>query len=129
MGFLCCSVVTNLPAMQETWVWSLVGKIPWRRERLPTPVFWPGEFHGPYSPWGSQKVGHDWETFILHSSHIHINRHFILHSLVIPALGNQYPVFYFHVIYEKLKMFLSPVLGLYIHTYIHIYICIYICIL
>ena len=26
-----------------------VGKMPWRRERLPTPVFWPGEFHGPYS--------------------------------------------------------------------------------
>ena len=23
-----------------------VGKIPWRWERLPTPVFWPGEFHG-----------------------------------------------------------------------------------
>ena len=22
------------------------GKIPWGRERLPTPVFWPGEFHG-----------------------------------------------------------------------------------
>ena len=22
-----------------------VGKIPWRREGLPTPVFWPGEFH------------------------------------------------------------------------------------
>ena len=26
-----------------------VGKIPWRRERLPTPVFWPGEFHGHYN--------------------------------------------------------------------------------
>ena len=25
-----------------------VGKIPCRRERLPTPVFWPGEFHGLY---------------------------------------------------------------------------------
>ena len=25
---------------------SWVRKIPWRRERLPTPVFWPGEFHG-----------------------------------------------------------------------------------
>ena len=25
-----------------------VGKIPWKRERLPTPVFWPGEFHGSY---------------------------------------------------------------------------------
>ena len=25
-----------------------VGKIPWRRERLPTPVFWPREFYGLY---------------------------------------------------------------------------------
>ena len=32
-----------------------VGKIPWRRERLPAPVFWPGEFHGPYRLWGRQK--------------------------------------------------------------------------
>ena len=30
----------------------LVGKIPWRRVRLPTPVFWPGEFHVLYSLWG-----------------------------------------------------------------------------
>ena len=34
-----------------------VGKIPWRREWLPTPVFLPGEFHGQrslagHSPWG-----------------------------------------------------------------------------
>ena len=29
-----------------------VGKILCRRERLPTPVFWPGEVHGLYSPWG-----------------------------------------------------------------------------
>ena len=34
------------------------GKIPWRRERLPTPVFWPGEFHEMYTPWGR-----DWATF------------------------------------------------------------------
>ena len=27
-----------------------VGKIPWRRECLPTSVFWLGEFHGLYSP-------------------------------------------------------------------------------
>jgi len=31
---------------------SCVGKIPWRREQLPTPVFWPGEFHRLYSSWG-----------------------------------------------------------------------------
>ena len=31
------------------------GKIPWRRERLPIPVFLPGEFHELYSPWGQIK--------------------------------------------------------------------------
>ena len=43
------------------WQWGRpgfdpwVGNIPWRRERLPTPVFWPGEFHGLYSPWGRKE--------------------------------------------------------------------------
>ena len=32
-------LVKNLPAMQETPVRFLIGKIHWRRERLPTPVF------------------------------------------------------------------------------------------
>ena len=32
-----------------------VGKISWRRESLPTPVFWPGEFHALYSPWGHKE--------------------------------------------------------------------------
>ena len=32
-----------------------VGKIPWRRDQLPTLVFWPGEFHGLYSPWGCKE--------------------------------------------------------------------------
>ena len=35
-----------------------VGKIPWRRERLLTSVFWPGEFRGLESM-GSQRVEHD----------------------------------------------------------------------
>ena len=33
-----------------------VGKILWRRERLPTPVFWPGEFHGLYSQWDHEEL-------------------------------------------------------------------------
>jgi len=43
-------VVKNLPAnagdimRQRFDPW--VGKIPWKREWLPTPVFLPGEFHG-----------------------------------------------------------------------------------
>ena len=32
-----------------------LGKSPWRRERLPTSVFWPREFHGLYSPQGRKE--------------------------------------------------------------------------
>ena len=54
------SDVKSLPAMQETWVFW-VGKISWRREGLPTPVFLPREFHGlrilaGYSPWGHKEL-------------------------------------------------------------------------
>ena len=55
---LVAQLVKNLPGMWETWVWSpREGKIPWRRESLTTPVFWPGEFHGNTS-WGC-RVRHD----------------------------------------------------------------------
>ena len=43
---LVAQMIKNLPAVQETEVQSLGGKMPWRREWLPTPVFLPGEFHG-----------------------------------------------------------------------------------
>ena len=56
---LVAQTVRNPPAIRETRRRSgfdpLVGKIPWRRERLPTPVFWPREFHGLYSPWGHKE--------------------------------------------------------------------------
>ena len=60
-------MVKNLPGMQETQVESLGGKIPWRREWLPTPVFLPAESHGQmslvgYTPWGC-RIRHDQVTF------------------------------------------------------------------
>ena len=40
---LVAQLVKNPPAMWETYGFDpWVGKIPWRRERLPTPGFWPG---------------------------------------------------------------------------------------
>ena len=48
-------LVKNPPAMPRPGFDLWVGKIPWRRERVPTPVFWPGESHGLYSPWGPQE--------------------------------------------------------------------------
>ena len=49
---LVAQLVKSPPTVLEIWVRSLGWEDPWRRERLPTPVFRPGEFHGLYSPWG-----------------------------------------------------------------------------
>ena len=49
---LVVQLVKNLPAMQEILVRFWARKIYWRRVRLPTLVFWPGEFHGLCSPCG-----------------------------------------------------------------------------
>ena len=40
---------------RHSWFYSWVRKIPWRRERLPTLVSWPGECHRLYSPWGPKE--------------------------------------------------------------------------
>jgi len=60
MGFPVVQLVKNPRTTWETWVRSQVfptwvGKIPWRRERQATAVFWPGEFYGLYSPWGHKE--------------------------------------------------------------------------
>ena len=49
-----------------------VGKIPWRRESLPTPVFWPGEFHGIYSPWDHKELN------MISTLSFHFTRHPVL---------------------------------------------------
>ena len=45
-GFPCGSAGKASVCMRRPGFDLWIGKIPWRRERLPTPVFWPGEFHG-----------------------------------------------------------------------------------
>ena len=51
----------------DPWFNPWVGKIPWRRKWLSTPVFLPGEPHGQgnlagYSPWGHKRVRYDLAT-------------------------------------------------------------------
>ena len=33
-----------------------LGRSPGEGKRLPTPVLWPGEFHGLYHPWGRKEL-------------------------------------------------------------------------
>ena len=54
LGFPCSSLLRNPPAMGETWVLSLGWEEP-LEGKATTPVFWPGEFHGLYSPWGRKE--------------------------------------------------------------------------
>ena len=53
--YLVAQLAKNPPATWGPGFDPWVGKIPWRRERLLTPVLWPGEFHGLYSPWGHKE--------------------------------------------------------------------------
>ena len=43
---LVVQTVKHLPAMRETWIDLWEVRIPWRKAWQPTPVSWPGEFHG-----------------------------------------------------------------------------------
>ena len=73
---LVAQLVKNLPAMQETWVRSWVGKIPWKMEWLSTPVFLPGESHGQRSLEGYSPCGHkepdttEWLTLSLSKQYL-----------------------------------------------------------
>ena len=57
---LVAQMVKRLPAMQETRVRFLIGKILWRRKWQSTPALLPGKSHGwrsliGYSPWGCKE--------------------------------------------------------------------------
>ena len=51
-----------------------LGRTPGEGVGLPTPVFWPGEFHGLYSPWGRKELDTtEWLSFTysILSSRVH----------------------------------------------------------
>ena len=53
---LIAQLVKNPLQCRKPWFNSWVGRSPWRREQLPTPVFWCGEFRGLYSPCGHKEL-------------------------------------------------------------------------
>ena len=60
LGFPGSSEGKNLPAVRRPRFSPWVGKIPWRTEWLPTPLFLPREFCGQrklvgYTPWDLKK--------------------------------------------------------------------------
>ena len=62
---LVAQLVKNLPAIWETCGQSLGWEDLLEKEKIPSPLFWPGEFHGLYNPWGC-KESDTTEQFALH---------------------------------------------------------------
>ena len=96
--------------MWKTSVWSKVGKIPWRRERVPTPVFWPGEFYG--QSMGLQRVGHDWVTSISFQLYLrHFNQKCIQYDFAHMKFMNYYSFFLRTLYYQRTLGWLTSVLS------------------
>ena len=53
---LVAQLIKNPPAMQETWIRSLGWEDPLKKGKATHSVFWPGEFHELYSPWGHKEL-------------------------------------------------------------------------
>ena len=98
-ALLVAQTVKSLPAMQETGFTPWVGKIPWRREWQPTPVFLPGESHGQrnvlgYRPWGCKESN---PTEQLTYTHIYftygsVYAFMLLSPFVSPSLSSPSPM-------------------------------------
>ena len=66
-----------------------IRSIPWRRKWQPTPVFWPGEFHGQrslagYSPWGCKEL--DMTECTCARTHTHTHTH-TQHQITSPGFS------------------------------------------
>ena len=75
-GLLVAQMVMNLPAIHQV---DMVGKIPWRGEWKPPPLFFPGEFHwkrslAGYSPWCCEDLDmSEWLT-LFSMDHLYLRR-------------------------------------------------------
>ena len=88
-GFPGGAVVKNPPVSagdaRDTGSIPGSGKIPWSRKWQPTPVLFPGKFHGQrslvgYSPWGHKEL---YTTECLHAcahTHTHTYTNFYIHK-------------------------------------------------
>ena len=91
LGFHHGSDGKESACMQETWVGKTwVGKMPWRRERLPTPVFWPGEFHGLHGFAKSQTWLNDFQSLLFLTWENHLVRLWSISQAETAALGGHH---------------------------------------
>ena len=85
-------MVKTLPAVQETWVWSLSQEDPLEKGRatyssmLAWKIPWTWSLVG-YSPWDCKRARHDWVTFSFTKL-----IHFIMHQKLTILWSNYIPI-------------------------------------
>ena len=84
---LVVQTVKNPLAIQGTWVDPWVGKIPWRRERLPTPVFCSIKFHGLNSPWCCKESDRTEQLSLTHTEQLKCSSDTIIQVLLLLLLN------------------------------------------
>ena len=126
--FPVTQMIKNPPAMQETWVQSRVGKIPWRRKWQPTPIFLPRESHeqrswAGYSPWGRKELDTTkWLTFSL----LHFyNECLDVRKVKLCTINYTLCIWHFEIRAKRIDLYIY--IYKWICIYIHIYIFVYIC--
>ena len=68
---LVAQLVKNPPATQETWVQSLGREDPLEKRKANiSPIFWPREFHGLFSPWGCKELDTTEKFYLYWLTHI-----------------------------------------------------------
>ena len=105
---LVAHLVKNSPAMWETCVRSLSWEDSLEKQWLPTPVFWPGEFHGLYTPWG-RKESDTAEQLSLHFRDLWDNiKHTSIRVIGVPEEEEKRKAL--RKIFKKLQLKTSPTL-------------------
>ena len=79
---LVAQLVKNPPAVWETWVRSLGWEDPLEKGKATHSVFWPGEFHGLYNPWGRKEL--DMNERLSHAYHwtLAVHTHVVQRSTI-----------------------------------------------
>jgi len=78
---LLAHLVRNLPAMWETWVWSLGWENALEKGKVNHSSTWPGELYGLYSPWSHKESDMtEWLSFWLCKNCVNLNYVELVHS-------------------------------------------------
>ena len=87
--FLMVQLVNNLPAMRETWVWSLGWEDPLKKRRATQSSILAWRIPWSIQSMGLQSVRHDWESFTINYK----NRVKALDKIVQPWKKSNAPIF------------------------------------